>query len=375
MMNMWEKAKEIIERCGGNVEVTTYVRFIQDLYMPGVEWWYQEEIKGRFANGLEFAFDLSEESDYIWELKLLPDKKIQYDERQEEDWRSLERDIRSLASGDKIKIVLAPTLEEAKKVVSPVATVEAEYGGVVVEGQAVTLAHHVDVYQGNPAPCNSDVERLEGSGTILISHIDLDTLGGVAALLGQKPEHPGFWKAAEFLDLNGSHRILEVEESLRPLFRAYWAYSAQNRLPRFTEATDVTEIVLNQISVVRRILSGDEELIEAGEKWAAELETKQEACLLEEDERVRVFVTQDVPTAAAYYSPAQGRVIPATVTYNLRFGAITIACEGGQFNAREIVQSLWGPEAGGHAGIAGSPRGRKMTAADLAAAVEAVRSA
>lgn len=274
-----------------------------------------------------------------------------------------------------IKIVLAPSLEEAKKVETPIATVEAEYGGKVVEGSVVTLAHHVEGYRENPAPCNTKVEPLKGQGTILVSHIDLDTLGGIAALVGRKPENAAFWEAAEFIDLHGPHRIMEVAEELRPLFRAYWAYSAQNRLPRFSEATDVTEIVQDHLDVIIRILLGDEELISAGEKWAADLEAQQEACLLEEDGRVRVFVTQNVPTAAAYYSPSQERVIPATVTYNLRFGAITIACEGGQFNAREIVQSLWGPEAGGHAGIAGSPRGKKMTAADLAAAVDAVRSA
>lgn len=273
----------------------------------------------------------------------------------------------------KFEVKLAPTLEQAEKVDSPLASVEAEYGGKVVEGSVVTLAHHVEEYRENPAPCNTDVSPLEGEGIILISHIDLDTLGGVAALLGQKPEHPAFWEAAEFIDLHGPHRIMEVGEELRPLFRAYWAFSAQNRLPRFSEVTDVTQIVLDQLLIVRRILSGDEELIAAGEKWAAELEEKQEACLLEEDEHVRVFVTRDVPTAAAYYSPSQEKVIPATVTYNLKFGAITIANEGGQFNSRELVQSLWGTEAGGHAGIAGSPRGRKMTVADLAAAVEAVR--
>ena len=34
-------------------------------------------------------------------------------------------------------------------------------------------------------------------------------------------------------------------------------------------------------------------------------------------------------------------------------------------SAKNIVQELWGPEAGGHPGIAGSPRGKEMTKKDL----------
>lgn len=37
-----------------------------------------------------------------------------------------------------------------------------------------------------------------------------------------------------------------------------------------------------------------------------------------------------------------------------------------------ILQDLWGPEAGGHDGIAGSPRERRMTEDDLEAAVTAL---
>lgn len=68
----------------------------------------------------------------------------------------------------------------------------------------MTLAHH-DIRSDNPAPCNTEVEPLTG-GTILISHIDLDTVGGIMAVEGIKPEDPEFWSAAEFIDNNGPHR-------------------------------------------------------------------------------------------------------------------------------------------------------------------------
>ena len=41
-------------------------------------------------------------------------------------------------------------------------------------------------------------------------------------------------------------------------------------------------------------------------------------------------------------------------------------------SAKEIVQELWGNEAGGHPGIAGSPRGQEMTEKDMRQLVKAV---
>ena len=38
---------------------------------------------------------------------------------------------------------------------------------------------------------------------------------------------------------------------------------------------------------------------------------------------------------------------------------------GKKVSAKELVQELWGNEAGGHPGIAGSPRGKEMTEKDM----------
>ena len=38
---------------------------------------------------------------------------------------------------------------------------------------------------------------------------------------------------------------------------------------------------------------------------------------------------------------------------------------GKKVSAKELVQELWGNEAGGHPGIAGSPRGQEMTEKDM----------
>ena len=111
------------------------------------------------------------------------------------------------------KILLAPTKELAASIPQPEATVEAEYGGSCIEGKEITLAHHVEKYKDNPAPCNTDLEKTLDGATILVSHIDLDTLGGIFAISGEKMDDPEFWQAAEFIDLNGPHHIHELSDS------------------------------------------------------------------------------------------------------------------------------------------------------------------
>lgn len=94
---MLEKVKEIIEKCEEvEVKIEKYTRFRRDLIAPGIEWWWQERLAvAAKEDGVLFEFDLSEESDYIWELTL-PDRVAKYDERKKEDWTRLERDVLSL---------------------------------------------------------------------------------------------------------------------------------------------------------------------------------------------------------------------------------------------------------------------------------------
>lgn len=272
----------------------------------------------------------------------------------------------------KTKVMLAPTWELAKDI-KATATVEAEYGANVVEGSIYTLAHHVKEYANQPAPCNNgDVVVLPEGSTILVSHIDLDTIGGVMALLGVKPEDKGFWEAAEYIDLNGPHHGYKFPDEL-PKLQAYWAWNANRpRNKPATEVKDVSDVVEAHAHAISQILSGDSDLIQAGEKWAVETSEKVEACLIQESEQVRVFVTDDVFCSASYFSKGLGKIVPITVAMNTKMGSITIATCDQSINAKEVVQSLWGSEAGGHPGIAGSPRGKRMDLKELVRAVETV---
>lgn len=272
-----------------------------------------------------------------------------------------------------VKVLLIPQYmsdkELAKANIHPSATVEAEYGEKVIKGSEVTLAHHTEEYKNNPAPCNTpDVPVLSDNSTIVISHIDLDTLGGIAALMGRKKEDSDFWKTAEFIDLNGPHNLFQVPEDARKKYVAYQAYQANNRMPRYTEVVDVTEFILEDLEIIDKIIDGDKTLIQDGIKWDEETKKKIEDCLIFENDNVRVFDSPEgVFCSASYYSEKQGKVIPSTVTRNGKFKSITVAmADGGKkLSAKEIVQELWGNEAGGHTGIAGSPRGQEMTREDL----------
>ena len=278
-----------------------------------------------------------------------------------------------------IKIILVPKFLSKEELeaqgITPTATVEAEYGNSVIEGEKVTLAHHVKQYENNPAPCNTpNVPVLEDGSTIVISHIDLDTLGGIAALLGRKKEDPEFWQAAEFLDLNGVHHLHEVPEDVQDKYLAYSAWGENHRGARITEITDVTESVNERLDLIDRVVDRDPELIAQGRDWNERVQKAIEECLVYENDNVRVFNSKSgVFCNAAYFSPNKEKIIPATVSLNGKFKSVTMAlADGGKEfqdlgmeTSRELVQQLWGMEAGGHPGIAGSPRGREMTEEDL----------
>jgi hypothetical protein len=273
-----------------------------------------------------------------------------------------------------MKILLVPNWGFTTNM-APEATVEAEYGDKVLKGSMVTLAHHTAEYRNCPAPCNAEVGQLPENATIVVSHIDLDTIGGCLALMGMKPSNGEFWAAAEFIDLNGPHHLFKFSKNVQDAFNAYWAWNfSQPRSPRITEVTDVTSVIEKHKDVLERILDGDESLLEIGKKWTAETTEKVEGCLIEEMPKMRIFATDDVFCSAAYYSPSLAQIVPVTLVLNTRMGSITVACADGSINARETVQALWGPEAGGHFGIAGSPRGKKMSLNDLVNARSFIKS-
>jgi len=250
---------------------------------------------------------------------------------------------------------------------TPGATVEAEYGENVIEGECFTLAHHARHYRHNPAPCLFE-NQPSFDGDILISHIDLDTVGGCLALYGRKPEDDAFWRGAAFIDTRGPHRIIDLPKKVQEMLYAYKAYdNAQKReKPEGLKGlVDVTDTILQHGEAVRKIISGDPGMIDAGKAWAREAEARAErveSFLVMENDYLRAFKTGNVFCNAAYYSPKLKKYIPAIVTWSREWSNILISFEdGGEKNDASVVAAkLWGSLAGGHAGIAGSPRGLKL---------------
>lgn len=259
----------------------------------------------------------------------------------------------------------------------PDVTVEAEYGAVTVEGAVLTMAHH-GANAGNPAPCaypnGCAGENVEVVG---LSHLDLDSIGGCMAVLGCKPPAPGFWRIAEFVDLSGPHRLGEANAAPEDVerLRAVWAWSESHRTfpPRDGSVADVTEAVLAFASAVAKVLEGDPEMLRAGREFAERGKALNSATFREVRGSVCLRRTPGGFVNHLYDTP-KGDVCKAVVSYNDQTGAVTVSfadTPSGE-GARGIVQGLWGPLAGGHAGIAGSPRDQRMSWEDALAAAEAV---
>ncbi len=293
-----------------------------------------------------------------------------------------------------MKVILAPTAELAKKVQNVAVSVEAEYGDVTVKGSRYTAAHH-GKNADNPCPCvDMEIPALQpGEGDILVSHIDLDTLGGVAMAAAawewvccpyrifSKQE---FWQLAAFVDINGPHKLAQAgasEEDIAALY-AYWAWSQANRGPRreSDKVHDVTEEVIEHLTVIGLILQKDldeqkhAELLAAGETFRQAGEKLNEESFVEAKDGVIVRVG---PAFSNHlYTTPQGEVCEAVLAFNTKSGGITLsfAEKDDPRDACKIMQDAFGPEAGGHKGIAGSPRGVRQTLSKLDDAVRALEN-
>jgi hypothetical protein len=298
-----------------------------------------------------------------------------------------------------MRVLLAPTLTLASAIKADI-TVETEYGDSVVKGARYTAAHHVDEFKGNPAPCcDVSIPAAVDGETVMISHIDLDSLGGCARALGIFPEAKDFWSLASFIDLNGPHKEIQwsidgitghpslsepgawerfnEELNARADFahKALAAYHAwgegRPRLPRDV-VTDVTdEVRLGAKTLHEILIMRNAELLAAGEAWAAQKEgLKASSFVRTEGKGFGAVVIRKASVFVNHLYDHEGGVGKAVVAIREDNGSVTVSFadkpEGA--TAKDIVQALWGTAAGGHPGIAGSPRGQKMSEGDFAMA-------
>jgi hypothetical protein len=270
-----------------------------------------------------------------------------------------------------VQVLLAINVDLASTVNAQI-TIEAEYGSTTINGSRYTAAHHGANCE-NPAPClDAGLDDIAEDGdTVLVSHLDLDTIGGIARAIGHPiADHQGFWKLSAYVDVNGPHKLGQSgaeQEDVDRLY-AYWAWAQSNRGPRREndQIHDVTSEVATHLNVIHEILRGDAGLLKAGQEF------KEAGERLNEESFVEVHAGTIVRVGPAFvnhiYTTPQGEVCKAVVSFNTKTGSITLSFadkEDGR-NAAKIMQEAFGPDAGGHAGIAGSPRGTRMKLADLA---------
>jgi hypothetical protein len=275
----------------------------------------------------------------------------------------------------------------------PVITVEAEYGSDVVLGSLYTAAHHQPlgspfagdhvVAGGRPSPCNDTNIPVISEGIIGISHFDLDTVGGVLRAIGAKDLfcHEGFWRLAAFVDVTGPHRIHLSGADAADIARLYawWAFSRSiPRLPMKT-VNDVTETIHQCAGVLREILSDDPARLQAGEAFRSTEVALNSASFVEmraSGVLIRVAPNQGDFVNHLYTAP-DGAVARAVIGFNPHVGTVTVSLEASipGISCRDLVQGLWGPLAGGHPNIAGSPRGTIMDEGNLNEALAALEAA
>ena len=284
--------------------------------------------------------------------------------------------------------VLAPTYEIATSVIAHV-TVEAEYGAKVVKGEDYTAAHHQAGMECRPAPCNDSNIPALGAGIVLTSHLDPDSIGGclrtfrLADNFAQlfEPEHGSFWELVSFLDKNGLHQIEGAKASNFDKEKLYaflaWFTTDVPKFPR-DKLSDITDTIIEAGEVLVKILVQESQVwLDRGAAFREARKELNAKTYSTQEENVLVRVTDDeLGFCNDLYEDMTGNPQKAVVTYNKDAGSITISVSdaSANVNCRDIVQSLWGEEAGGHPGIAGSPRGQHMALTDVTNVVKVLNT-
>jgi hypothetical protein len=311
-----------------------------------------------------------------------------------------------------VRVLWASTAALARTVENPAVTVEAEYGEYVAEGTLYTAAHHqksgpyVGTHAGGDrrAPCNDlDIPTIT-EGIILVSHLDLDTVGGVlranavrfcnkkrgVGLFG--PFMESFWDTAEFVDTNGAHALSE-KDAHHDVFKAWWKWLEDNR-PRINrdEVVDVTDFfdecygVLYDLFAPHRydtfgkeaVFERRDELLAAGKAWwEANKALNQSSFVgaqITANGRVIAVRVANQFVNHIYELPEINLKADCICALDTKTKSIRLSFldNGKTLNACDTIRRVWGDKdedgrylAGGHPGIAGTPRGKRQGLAGL----------
>lgn len=293
--------------------------------------------------------------------------------------------------------VQVKSLEEAKTIIEkPFITIECEFGDKYIKGDYMTIVHHGEFSKNlssaisvhhNLAHATYDYMDsqdlpIEGK-SIMVNALDLDTMLAIYVIECSAKEEPymgenyppyAFLRAVDRADRFGVHklkewstkkeeRVLQGEDTeLKDKEKAYkmvLAYHTWANEIKLKFEPDFMVQMQKGLDFIESMIK-DDSIIE--EYYNKETSRKQEveSMLFTESEKGRLFNTTGIFCGADY----EGKSF--IVAFNQKFKAVTLSFEDGgkQHNAVTIMQELFGSEAGGHAGIAGTPRGKEFTFGD-----------
>lgn len=329
-----------------------------------------------------------------------------------------------MLSPSQMQILLA-TSAETLEAVRPAFTVEAEYGSTVVQGKLGTLAHHEAARAAgldSACPCllapgsalwGAAAGMIDGPfgpsqvpgeawPVIGVSHWDWDTAGGVFGLLGVKPVHGVWgkvWQAVAHVDEQGPHRAetFAAYPEVRRQVEAMRAHASANRVtvPRGVAVVDATEEAERDLRFLLALdqelecagalgllpgdgpvhLEADLPLLAAGVRFAAEQEDLAWDSFVASYGGGRLLLRASDRFVNQLYRH-EGRVAMVIVGFNTATGAVTLSFERPEatagLSAAALMRQQFGDRAGGHRGIAGSPRGEVRSLAEAEALARTV---
>jgi len=265
-------------------------------------------------------------------------------------------------------------------------TIECEFGNKIVPGYTCydggcTFGHHVEGTNKECSTCEQVYSLIDflnyidyGDGNcysgstlpvyILFNVLDLDSMLSIYCLekmlecrytdkIGYLYK---FITSAGLSDRLGVHK-LDRSEKTSQMVLAYHTWANECKLKfesdfmvQLQKGLDFIDSMYDNESIISEYYSK-----EIGRKKEVE------SMLVEENNNGRIFNTSGIFCGADY---EEKKFI---VAFNQKFKTVTLSFEDGgkQFNAVKIMQSMFGSEAGGHLGIAGTPRGKEFSFEDI----------
>lgn len=255
------------------------------------------------------------------------------------------------------------------------ATVNAEYGNDILEGNVRTLA--------SPA-CHCLNNNIEANA-IGIATLSLDTLGGILAILGEKSPKIGdprirqdlFWDLVAFVSKRGHHRMSDwVSDTRRKLggpayddiantADAFWAMDAvldKGSLPSSSDVLDITEFVGKLRDTLYAVFNGDKDLFAAGRTYRDEQFAINQASFKGVIDGKVIVRAYELYVNNLYRAP-NGLLVNRIVGFNTLSGVITITLEHPEpgVNLAEFASKQWQSTICGYECIVCSPKDVRHT--------------